>query len=264
MAEVPSQARPVRDGRLNPRPMLKGAIFDMDGVIVDSHPAHERAWRRLLLSMGKSVSEADLEFIREGRKRQEILKHFLGDLPDDQIRTCGSKKDLLFRKEAESIRTIAGVRELLGELRRAAIPAAVASCGSRTRVHHLLNTLQINNYFATVLTGDEVALGKPDPAIFLKAAEQMRLQPAEIVVFEDSVSGVVAASAAGMKCIGIGSPHRAKVLLEAGVVRVLPNFGGASVSCLQKLFSLGPQPSHETSSHSPGIPQQTFTDLETR
>jgi HAD superfamily hydrolase (TIGR01509 family) len=242
--------------------MFKGTIFDMDGVIVDSHPAHERAWRKFLLSMGKSVSERDLEFIREGRKKQEILQRFLGDLTDDEVSRCCNEKDVLFQKEAKNIRTIPGLRRLLGELKQAGIPAAVASCGSLVRVHRLLNVLQLKNCFVTVLTGDDVTLGKPDPEIFLKVAEQMCLQPSEILVFEDSVSGVLAATAAGMKCIGIGSSQRAGALLLAGAAHVIPDFVGASLIRLRRWFSLQPQ-SYETSANSAGVLQQTVPDLET-
>jgi HAD superfamily hydrolase (TIGR01509 family) len=222
--------------------MLKGVIFDMDGVIVDSHPVHMRSWKKFLLSMGKRVADAELEFVREGRKKEEILRHFLGDLTDDQIQVYGYQKDLLFREEAQTINTIAGVRQLLGELNRAAIPVAVASCGSSGRVHHILDLLRLREYFATVVTGDDVTIGKPDPAIFNKAAEQLQVRPAESLVFEDCVSGVQAALAVGMKCLGIADGPRANTLLRAGADYVLPNFVGASLSQIQKLFTRDHEP----------------------
>lgn len=216
--------------------MLQGIIFDMDGVLVDSHPAHEKAWKTLLLSTGKSVPDGDLEFIRQGRKREEILKYYLGNLTDAEVRAWSKKKDLLFQKEEASIRTMDGVRELLSELRRAAIPSAVASCGVRTRVCRLLDLLRLGNYFDTVFTGDDVVLGKPNPEIFVKTSERMRLKPADLLVFEDSVSGVLSATAAGMKSIGIGGRNQAKGLLQAGALYVVPHFVGVSVSLLQQLF----------------------------
>jgi HAD superfamily hydrolase (TIGR01509 family) len=216
--------------------MLRGVIFDMDGVLADSHPAHERAWKALLLSMGRVVSEEDLGFIRQGQKRQDILKYFLGELPEDEVRELGKKKDLLFQRGEAGISTIAGVRELLSELNRAAVPTAVASCGTRARVRRLLDILQLNNCFDTILTGDDVVLGKPDPSIFVKASAQLRLNPTDLLVFEDSVSGVLAANAAKMKSVGIAGPQQAKSLIEGGALHALPHFVGVSVSMLEQLF----------------------------
>src|SRR5262249_45066545 len=150
--------------------MLMNVIFDMDGVIVDSHAAHIRTWKKVLFSLGKSVSEADLDFVRQGRKRQEILRHFLGDLEDYEVQALCHTKDLLFRYEVESIHVVPGVRKLLEELHRAGIPVALASCGSRARVHPLLSHLRLRDCFTAVVTGDEVTLGKPAPEIFHRAA----------------------------------------------------------------------------------------------
>lgn len=217
--------------------MLKSVIFDMDGVIVDSHVLHMRAWRQFLFSMGKPVTDADLEIVRDGRKREDILRHFLGDLPEDELRIYGDQKELLFRAGPEGLNTIPGVRQLLNELSCAAIRMAVASSGSSERVHYVLDRLRLSDHFAAVVTGDEVAVGKPDPAIFRKAAEWLQVRPTESLVFEDSVSGVRAASAAGMKCVGIADGHRANALLQVGADHVLPNFVAVSVSQMQKLFA---------------------------
>lgn len=217
--------------------MLKSVIFDMDGVIVDSHPSHMRAWRKFLLSKGKWVTDAELEFVRDGRKKEEIMQYFFGHLPHDRLLTYGREKEQLFAEEAPKLTTIAGVRELLAELDCAAIPMALASNGSAQRVHSILNALQLKHYFQAVLTANEVAAGKPHPAIFHKAAEQLRVRPFESVVFEDSVSGVRAARAAGMKCIGIADKHRAPALRQAGADHIFPDFVNASLSEIRKFLS---------------------------
>jgi HAD superfamily hydrolase (TIGR01509 family) len=174
------------------------------------------------------------------------------------------EKDVLFQKEAESIRTIAGVRNLLGEMRQAGIPAGVASCGGRTRVHRMLNVLQLKSCFAAVVTADDVLLGKPDPEIFLKAAKLIGLPPSEIVAFEDSVFGVLAAVAADMKCIGIASSGLGQRLLRAGAERVIPDFTGASLSRLGRWLSSQPrQQSHETSANRASLRQPALPGLET-
>lgn len=217
--------------------MLTNVIFDMDGVVVDSHAAHLRTWKTFLCSLGKSVTDADLEFVRQGRKKQEILRFFLGELTDDKVQAYCHIKDVLFRNEVHGLKTLPGVRELLEDLKRAGVPIALASCGGNARVHELLFRLRLRDYFAVVVTGDEVTLGKPDPEIFCKAARQMHAHPAESIVFEDSVSGIQGAKAAGMQCVGIADRRMAPSLMQAGAAYVLPNFSGVSWITLQKLFA---------------------------
>jgi beta-phosphoglucomutase len=216
--------------------VLKGVIFDLDGVLVDSHPVHMRAWRRCLSSIGNTVSEQDMAFVQEGGKREDILRHFLGELSDDQMQIYGQQKETFFREESKIIGTIPGVREFLDELANAFIPMAVASCGGSGRVHYLLDRLELRKYFRVVVTGDEVAEGKPAPIIFRKAAAGLNILGKDLLVVEDSISGVKAAKAAGMKCLGIALPPRAQALFDAGVDFVLPDFLQTSVSEIGRLI----------------------------
>jgi len=216
--------------------VLGGVIFDMDGVIVDSHGIHIKAWREFLRAKGCMVTDSELDFVRDGRKKEDILRHFFGDLTQDQIQTFGRQKELLFKDEAKGIDTIPGIRQLLDEFNRAGIPMAIGSSGSGGRVQYILELLQLGKYFATVVSGDEVAMGKPDPAIFRKAARDLQIRPMDSLVVEDSVSGVLAAKAAGMKCLGIADDRHADALLQAGASEVLPNFMNTSLSKVQALF----------------------------
>jgi len=235
--------------------MLRAVIFDMDGVLADSHSSHTMAWRKLLLLHGKQMTESHVELVRSGRKREELLQWFLGDLTSDQIRVCGQGKDAFLQEEMGRITAIGGVQELLHELSRAAMPMAVASCGGRSRVHQTLELLHVNQYFQVVVTGDDVTRGKPDPEIYCKAAAQLGVQPAESLVFEDSVSGVLAATVAGMKSVGIADPYHAQSLLQAGAVDTVPDFVGVSFRQVRHFFSLKSNNNahHATPSHSPTV-----------
>jgi len=217
--------------------MLKGVIFDMDGVIVDSHPTHIRAWRRVLAAFGVTPTDEELEIVRDGKKKEEILRHFDGDLTDDQIHAYAQEKDRLFREESPGVTMIGGVEKLLDELNRAAIPVAVASSGSSWRVQQTLDLFHLRSHFSVVLTGDELTVGKTDSTIFRKAAEELGVRSEESLVFEDSISGVRSATAIGMKCLGIGNAFRAKLLLEAGAERVYSDFVDTPLSHLQTLFA---------------------------
>jgi HAD superfamily hydrolase (TIGR01509 family) len=209
----------------------------MDGVLIDSHPLHKRAWREFLRSFGREVSDAELDFVLDGRKREEILRHFLGkDLSPEWVRAYGLKKDELFRKVADELAIVAGVDEFLAALSRAQVPMAVATSASKSRACSMLDRLKLLPYFLAVVTGDDVPAGKPNPTIFRKAAEPLGADPANVLVVEDAVSGVKAGKAAGMKCLGIAAAGRAHMLWDAGADHVIPNYSGLQVSDIQQLF----------------------------
>ncbi len=215
---------------------LRGVVFDFDGVIVDSHPVHRRAWRKFLESVGRTVSAEELEFVLDGRKREDILRHFLGDLDPELMISYGHRKEQFFREEAGNVETINGLLTFLEGLEDAGVAIAVASSGSRSRVNFLLDRLDLKKHFQVIITGEQVRNGKPDPAIFIRAAQTLQEDPRELLAFEDAVSGVISAKAAGMKCIGIAQPDRASVLLDSGADHVLPDFRSLSYSKLQELF----------------------------
>ncbi|HET9166875.1 MAG TPA: HAD family phosphatase [Candidatus Angelobacter sp.] len=204
-------------------------IFDLDGVIVDSHPVHRQAWKAFLQSVGKNVSEHDLEFILEGAKRDDILRHYLGELTGEQLVEYGKQKDAAFHVLGKEMHVVDGVLEFIAGLESANIPIALGSSAHRKRVEYTLEKLQLRHRFAAIVTGDDVAIGKPDPAIFHKAADAWNAPPHCILVCEDSVNGVAAAKNAGMKCLGIGNKQREPRLRSAGADQVIPNFTVASL-----------------------------------
>src|SRR5713226_3882180 len=217
--------------------MFRSLVFDFDGVIVDSHPVHTRAWKKFLDSVGRTVPEEQLQFVLDGRKREDILRHFMGELDADQIVEYGHRKEQFFRDEAAHVRTIDGLLDFLEDLKYEELALAVASSGSRSRVNFLLDTLDLKKIFQVVITGDEVEQGKPHPAIFLTAAQHLGIDPLELVAFEDAVSGVRAARSAGMMCVGIAQTDRAAILVDAGANYVVPDFQTLSYSKLQQILA---------------------------
>jgi beta-phosphoglucomutase len=217
--------------------MLQAVIFDLDGVIVDSHPAHYRAWRAFFDSLGKDVTDDELVFVREGQKREDILRHFLGELTPEQVRYYGARKEALFRSSSAAVDVIPGIRELLDDLRASGLPAAVASSAGRVRVESILDQLGLGYCFAAIVAGEDVARGKPDPAIFQLASQELGVEPGKVVVCEDSISGITAAKSAGMKCLGIASDGRQSALLVAGADRVVSDFSAVRLDDLRQLFA---------------------------
>jgi HAD superfamily hydrolase (TIGR01509 family) len=217
--------------------MLKGVIFDMDGVLIDSHPVHRDAWRKFLLTVGKDISSQDLDFILEGRRREEILRHFFGELPEDVVAEYGHRKDQLFQENFDSVQVVPGIRTFLERLRTAGMPAGIATSASSGRTRATLRALKLENVFVAVVTGDDVPAGKPDPSVYRLASEQMKCAPEDLLVLEDAPCGVQAARSAGMHCIGVATNGRTEALLHAGADCVIPDFVGLSVEKMLDLWT---------------------------
>jgi beta-phosphoglucomutase len=217
--------------------MLQAVIFDLDGVVVDSHPAHKQAWKTFFRSLGKEVPEKELLFVLEGQKREDILRHFLGNLTQEQVKHYGARKESLFKHSVEDLKTIQGLPEFLDQVEASGLPMALASSASRHRAEYMLDRLGFKQRFRVIVTGDEVSKGKPDPAIFYLAARGLSVAPEEVLVCEDAVSGVEAAKGAGMKCLAIAANGREPLLKKAGADRVVPDFTSASLDDLRGLFA---------------------------
>jgi len=216
--------------------MCRGVIFDMDGVLIDSHPIHKKVWALFLASVNRPVSDKELDFVLDGRKREEILQHFLGDLSAQQIREYGQKKDEIYSESSRNLGMISGVEEFLSMLAEAGFPMAVATSASFARARGTLDELGILPHFSALVTGNDVANGKPDPEIFVRAAERLKLNPRSLLVVEDAVSGVRAAKSAGMKCLGIAAEGRGEKLRAAGADQVVPDYRKVSLKDVQQLF----------------------------
>ena len=210
--------------------VLRGVVFDMDGVVIDSHPAHRRAWQKFLGTVGREVTDAELDFVLDGRKREEILRYFLGELEPAKIAQYGALKDEMLQQLGEGLRPLPGIREFLNSLSRAGMRMALATSAGRRRTSGTLDELGLTHYFEAVVTGDDVGKGKPDPAIYRLAAERLAETPESLLVVEDAVSGVKSARAAGMRCLGVASDQRAEALRDAGADPVIPDFRSLSLS----------------------------------
>jgi beta-phosphoglucomutase len=219
---------------------LQSVIFDMDGVVVDSHPAHRRAWREFLETLGRKVSDEDLNYILDGRKRSEILSHFLGELTALEIQEYGNRKDRFFQQVSLEVKPVHGVLDFLDQLREHKITAALATSASESRTRSTLKQLKLSNYFKVVVTGNDVAEGKPDPTIYRLASQKLNVSPGNALVLEDAVAGIKAAKGAGIRCVAVAGHQSADTLLEAGADHVIRDFMGFSVTQLKTVYQRHP------------------------
>lgn len=217
--------------------MLKAVIFDLDGVVADSHPIHEVAWKSLLAEAGLNRSAINVDFLYAGHPRREILKHYLGVLSDSEIQHWGRRKDELYELAAKNLQAKPGIPRALSQLRDAGIRCALATSAGRKRTLESLLVLGLSEYFSIVITGDDVNSPKPAPDIFLLAAEKLMVKPQDAVVVEDSVAGVQAAVAGGLKCLGYTSAERTDELRRAGADVVVAEFPKDAVVFFQAVAS---------------------------
>jgi HAD superfamily hydrolase (TIGR01509 family) len=199
----------------------------MDGVLVDSGAHHRDAWRALLGELGVRPAP-DFWRVTIGRPAEEAVERLLGQaLSDDEARRLAERKrEHYARLAARGLVPIAGVAGFVEALARADVPRAVATSASRGDVERLLGALGLRRHFEVVVTAEDVRRGKPDPEVYVRAAEGIGLDPGACLVFEDSVVGVHAARAAGMRVIGVTTAHTTAELTAAGAERAIADFEG--------------------------------------
>ncbi len=189
---------------------LKGCIFDLDGVIVDTAKYHFKAWQRLAADLGFEFTEEDNEALK-GVSRMESLEILLRK---GGIRMGEKEKEALADlKNGWYVRLITGMTpdeilpgsmELLKVLRSEGILTAIGSASKNAVT--ILEGIGLRSMFDVIIDGNKITRAKPDPEVFLKGAEEMKLHPSSCVVFEDAQAGIEAAIAGGMKCVGVGNP----------------------------------------------------------
>jgi len=196
-----------------------GAVFDWDGVVVDSSAQHEVAWERLAAEEGRALPPDHFER-GFGRKNERIIPDILGWTRDaDEIRRLSLRKEELYRVAlAETgISLLPGVAELLAALGAAGVPCAVGSSSHRRNIEAALERLELHG-FAAMVTAEDVSAGKPDPEVFLLAAQRIGVPPSRCVVFEDVPAGIEAAHRGGMKVVAVTTTHAAAALSQADLV----------------------------------------------
>jgi beta-phosphoglucomutase len=194
-------------------------IFDMDGVLVDSYQAHFESWLALARECGFEFSEHQFA-VTFGQTSRDIIASLWDDPPPpDRIAEMDDRKEALYREIiARDFPVMAGARELIRSLQAAGFKLALGSSGPPANVAVAIEGLGLGECFSATVTGDEVACGKPDPQVFLKAAEKLGVAPANCAVIEDAPSGVEAANRAGMASVALTGTAPADRLAAADLV----------------------------------------------
>jgi beta-phosphoglucomutase len=218
-------------------PGTYAAIFDMDGVLADTYHAHFQSWRLMTERAGLSFPEG--EFATSfGRTGRDIVAHFWGRgrFDDAQIAALDAEKERAFRDIiSRDFPAMPGIHKLLLDLSVADWKLAVGSSGPPENVDMILERLGKRDLFNAIVNGMDVTRGKPDPQVFLLAAERLGVPPSRCVVIEDAPPGIAAAHAAGMAAVGLASTGRTREEL-ADADLVVDSLSEISPAVLGKLI----------------------------
>ncbi|MGD8228399.1 MAG: HAD family phosphatase [Desulfobacteraceae bacterium] len=193
--------------------MSKGVIWDLDGVLADTAEAHFRCWVTALAEKEIPLDRPTFEGLF-GVNNRDMLAQLLGRPPElGELESIAGRKEEIFRMEAQWLVTpMPGALSLLKELEGAGWIQAVTSTTPKADVELVLGILGIRQRFQAVLSGEDLSAMKPEPALFLGAAETLGLSPERCVVVEDAPEGVEAAYKAGMPCIAVATTNSREAL----------------------------------------------------
>ena len=217
--------------------MIEACLFDLDGVVVDTAKYHFIAWKALAEELGFEFTLEDNERLKGvSRMRSlEILLEIGGlQFSEPEKLAMAEKKNALYVSCIERMtpeETLPGVEEFLQELRQNGIKIALGSASKNAPM--ILERIQLSGMFDAIVDGNSISEAKPNPEVFLKGAEKLKVLPEQCVVFEDAIAGIEAAQNANMYSVGIGEPE---TLGFADLV--IPGFDGFTLSKLKMALGL--------------------------
>jgi len=198
--------------------MFKGAIFDLDGVVVNTVPIHFKAWKKMFFEYGIDFTFDDYKSKVDGIPRYDGARAILKDISDAELREASDRKQRYFLEfiEKEDIPVYTSCIDLIKELKSYDKKIAIAS--SSRNCKRILQRAGIIHLADAIVDGNDITRAKPDPQIFQLACERLGCAYAECVVFEDAVLGVEAAENGKMLCIGIDRYSNPQRLAKANLV----------------------------------------------
>ncbi|MDR0385692.1 MAG: HAD family phosphatase [Prevotellaceae bacterium] len=206
-------------------------IFDMDGVLVDNAHFHERAFAEYFSRFGITLAPEMF-----GRGNDELMAELFPNESKERHRELAAGKEAYYRQIYEPhIKPVAGLIELLEELKNSGIPVAVGSSAPIENIDFVLDKLHIRNCFDVVVIAAMVQKAKPAPDIYLKSAEMLNIAPENCLVFEDALAGIAAARSAGMKVAGVATSLPKERL--SGTDRIISDFTEITVDEIKQIIT---------------------------
>lgn len=188
---------------------IHGVLFDMDGTMVDNMVYHKNAWEEFYKRHDMQFSDEEFRIKFSGKNNRQVFQMLFGErISEEQIQTYADEKETIYRElYKDHVTPITGLLEFIDRLKQQSIKIAVATTAIKANRDFVLHALKLSNTFDAIIGYEDVLKGKPNPEIFLKAAQALNVKPAACIVFEDAPSGIEAAKQAGMRTVGVRTSH---------------------------------------------------------
>ena len=219
--------------------MCKGAIFDWDGVIVDSSDLHLKSWEALANELKLPLPNDHFEK-GFGKRNETIIPQILGWSKDPaQINHWGKRKEEIYREygNKDGIKLARGSKDFLKQIPASTFRCSIGTSTERKNVELAMSQHNLSQFFLGAACSEDVSKGKPDPEVFLKAAKILSIPPKDCVVFEDSPHGIEAAIRAGMKTVALTTTHPSTTFMHLNPDLQVASLADLSVDQVEKLFS---------------------------
>jgi beta-phosphoglucomutase len=212
-------------------------IWDVDGVLLDSAEQHHQAWRRLGEEEGARFSDADF-WASFGMRNADVIPRLFGADRAADVPALAARKEAYYRELLRaSAAPLPGARELMAALHAAGYPQAIGSSAPRENLAEIIELLGLAPYLRAVVSGEQVARGKPAPDIFLAAAAALGVAPGVCLVIEDAPAGVAAAHAGGMRCLAVRRAGQADAPGLEAAERVVDSLTQVDVALVARLLT---------------------------
>lgn len=210
-------------------------IFDMNGTMINDMHYHELAWYKVIVEeLGAPLTQEELKHQLYG-KNEELFERVFGaaKFTKEEVDSHSLRKELRYREEfLPNLKLIDGLDAFLAKAKANKIKLAIGTAAITGNVDYVLDNLKLRDLFPVIIGPDDVAISKPHPEVFLKAAEGLGIAPERCVVFEDSPKGIEAARRAGMKAVGIASYHSHEELQNENVLCVIDDYNDKTLNAL--------------------------------
>lgn len=189
---------------------VKGALFDMDGVVVDNHKYHFEAWMAFAKKYKFKLNAEIYKNEFNGKTNADLFRKIFGDISDEELTRYADEKESMYHElYTPHQKAHTGLIDFLELLKKNKIKIALGTSAPTTNVDFTLDTLKLRQYFEVIVDGPQVTKGKPDPQVYQLCAMKLGLDPKDCVVFEDSLAGLESGERAGCKIIGVATSHEA-------------------------------------------------------